>query len=284
MPVSTTTSPVPGTQQALDVPASMIVENEHQDGYQRELFAEGLDTDGDGCATRAEVLIRDTLVTPQIDPSGCVVLAGEWLSLYDGVTVNDPAALEVDHVVALKEAWDSGAWQWDDARRAEFANDLVDARTLRAVTGGSNASKGQADPSNWLPPNDTFVCTYLADWIAIKARWELSMDQSEFGRIRNVLTERFPEQTIAPWPATQPWTPTAATSTTGSAATTSTTVGVQPAVAIPTGDCDPSYPGVCIPPAPPDLDCGDVAYQQFTVLPPDPHNFDGDHNGVGCEG
>ena len=49
------------------------------------------------------------------------------------------------------------------------------------------------------------------------------------------------------------------------------------------GGCDPSYPTVCIPPAPPDLDCGDVPYTNFTVRPPDPHNFDGNHNGVGCE-
>ncbi len=206
--VSPTTSAVPGTQRALDVLALITVENEQQAGYQRDLFAEGLDVDGDSCATRDEVLIRETLVTPQVDPSGCGVLAGQWLSVYDGVTVTHPAVLEVDHVVALKEAWDSGAWQWDVARRAEFANDLVDARTLRAVTAHSNASKGQADPSNWLPSNEAFVCTYLADWIAIKARWELSMDQSEFGRIGNVLGERCPDQTIAPWPTTQPWTPT----------------------------------------------------------------------------
>jgi micrococcal nuclease len=50
-----------------------------------------------------------------------------------------------------------------------------------------------------------------------------------------------------------------------------------------TTNCDPSYPGVCIPPAPPDLDCGDIANRRFTVLPPDPHNFDGDGNGIGCE-
>ena len=185
---------------------------------------------------------------------------------------------------------DSGAWQWDEARRTEYANDLVDARTLCAVTAASNESKGEADPSNWLPPNEPFVCTYLADWIAIKARWELSMDQSEFGRTRNnVITEQCPEQTITPWPPTQPWTPaptTVATSTTTTttASTTSTVVGIQPAVAIPAGDCDPAYPTACIPPAPPDLDCGDVAAQRFTVLPPDPHNFDGDLNGVGCEG
>jgi micrococcal nuclease len=60
-----------------------------------------------------------------------------------------------------------------------------------------------------------------------------------------------------------------------------------PAVATPAlspvGNCDPSYPEVCIPPAPPDLDCGDISYRRFRVLPPDPHRFDGNSDGVGCE-
>ena len=68
------------------------------------------------------------------------------------------------------------------------------ARTLRAVTGAVNNDKGEKDPSNWLPPDPDAVCTYLADWTAIKARWGLSMDQSEAGRIRNVLTDRCPGQ------------------------------------------------------------------------------------------
>jgi len=49
------------------------------------------------------------------------------------------------------------------------------------------------------------------------------------------------------------------------------------------GRCDPSYPTVCIPPPPPDLDCADIPYRNFKVLPPDPHHFDGDHDGIGCE-
>jgi micrococcal nuclease len=49
------------------------------------------------------------------------------------------------------------------------------------------------------------------------------------------------------------------------------------------GDCEPAYPTVCIPPPPPDLDCGDISYRRFQVLPPDPHRFDGDHDGIGCE-
>ena len=68
---------------------------------------------------------------------------------------------------------------------------------------------------------------------------------------------------------------------------TSTPVPTQPPGANPqptqSQNCDPSYPTVCIPPPPPDLDCGDIPYRNFTVLPPDPHNFDGDHDGIGCE-
>ena len=97
--------------------------------------------------------------------------------------------------------WDSGGWQWNDQHRADYSNDLDDPRTLQAVTGATNQAKGSADPSNWIPPNEAEVCTYLADWLAIKARWSLSMDQSEAGRIRNLLDDRCPDQTVTQWPA-----------------------------------------------------------------------------------
>ena len=51
----------------------------------------------------------------------------------------------------------------------------------------------------------------------------------------------------------------------------------------PSAECDPSYPGVCIPPPPPDLNCGDIEYREFVVLPPDPHGFDRNEDGIGCE-
>jgi hypothetical protein len=91
IPTSTqiaTTSTTPGSLTALDVLALITVENERQDGYDRNLFHEGLDADGDGCATRAEVLIRDTLGLPQVDPFGCHVVAGEWLCVRAGRRVH----------------------------------------------------------------------------------------------------------------------------------------------------------------------------------------------------
>lgn len=265
-------STIPGTLVALDVLALIPVENEQSEGYDRDLFTFGDAVDDRGCRTRALVLIRDSLTPAQVDPVGCAVVAGDWYSVYDGVTWSDPAELEIDHVVALKEAWDSGAWGWTPERRSAFGNDLEDLRSLRAVTADVNMAKASADPSNWIPPSAGFVCAFLADWVSIKARWGLSMDQSEHGRIRNVMNDRCPGQTIAPWPDP----PTAGPPVIVPPA-------VDPPSLSPAGNCDPSYPDVCIPPSPPDLDCGDITYRRFQVLPPDPHRFDGDIDGVGCE-
>lgn len=175
------------------------VEREHRGGYDRDFFAVWSDLDNDGCNTRAEVLIEESLTYAQVDSFGCHVVAGDWLSSYDGVTAIDPSLLDIDHVVALKESWDSGAWSWDPERRIAFANDVSDPRTLVAVSAESNRAKGDADPSNWLPV-DGDVCAFISDWIAIKARWSLSMDISEKGRIRNLLRGECLGTLTGPWP------------------------------------------------------------------------------------
>lgn len=183
-----TTERVVGGVEVISLLAFVVVENEVGSGYDRDLFSYGIDLDGDSCDTRAEVLMSESLSLPQVDYPGCQVKEGDWQSLYDGVTTTDAAELEIDHVVALKEAWDSGAWDWQPLHRVAFANDLDDSRTLRAVTASMNVAKGDRDPSNWLPPSPSAVCPFLADWVAVKVRWGLSMDASEHGRIRNLLT------------------------------------------------------------------------------------------------
>jgi hypothetical protein len=167
--------------------ATITVENEYTSGYERELFPHWKDLDGDGCDTREEVLIRDSQTKAQVDPFGCVVVAGDWLSPYDGARWSDKGNVDIDHVVALKEAWDSGAWAWTTSQRTLFANDLSDPRTLLAVTDSVNQSKSDKDPSNWLPPLASYHCTYISDWVAVKARWKLSMDQSEYGRVKKLV-------------------------------------------------------------------------------------------------
>ena len=192
---TSTTAPIEatgGTVDALELLATIPVQLEHPTGYSRDLFAIWSDLNGDGCDTRAEVLMAESLTPAQVDSSGCTVVAGDWLSSYDGLTFTSPADLDIDHVVALKEAWDSGAWQWTAEQRIAYGNDTTDSRTLAAVSATSNRSKGDKDPSNWLPPDTKAICQYLSDWVSIKARWGLSMDQSEWGRIKNQLTAGCP--------------------------------------------------------------------------------------------
>lgn len=184
---------------ALNVLSGIPVRKERPAGYSRELFRHWIDADGDQCNTREEVLIAESAGRPQVDPFGCKVIAGDWYSPYDGVAHEDPTEMDIDHVVALKEAWDSGAWAWSDSRRRAYANDLSDPRPLIAVSAGVNRSKGDKDPSNWLPPNRTYLCTYLSDWVAVKARWGLSMDQSEHGRIRKLLSGACAGTSLAAW-------------------------------------------------------------------------------------
>jgi hypothetical protein len=143
-------------------------------GYDRGRFGTWIDADGDGCNTRCEVLAAERLDDLAGLPSG------GWRSVYDGLTTDDPSALDIDHLVALREAWRSGAANWDDARRVAFANDLDDPRVLIAVSASSNRSKGDRDPSEWRPPNEGHWCAYITDWLAVKLRWDLAVDPIEF--------------------------------------------------------------------------------------------------------
>jgi len=183
---------------AYDVALTIPVVAEVKTGYKREYFKHWVDEDSDGCNTREEVLIRDSTTKPQVDRYGCKVIAGNWYSPYDARKLTEPSDIDIDHMVALKEAWDSGANVWSASTRQRFANDLTDSRSLIAVTDSVNRSKGDRDPSNWLPPNRGYWCEYLSRWVAVKARWGLSMDQSEAGRVRKLLQNDCATTAIAP--------------------------------------------------------------------------------------
>jgi hypothetical protein len=198
--VTTTTGKPTVVGSALALLQLVRVENEYQVGYDRALFEHWRDIDGDGCDSRDQVLKRDSISLPQVDPVNCNVIAGDWVSPYDGARWSNPSDIDIDHVVALKEAWDSGAWAWSAAQRKAYANDTSDSRTLLAVTDSVNQSKSDKDPSNWLPPLQSYTCTYLGNWVAIKVRWSLSMDSSEFGRIKNLLQSSCSSLNIAPIP------------------------------------------------------------------------------------
>ena len=234
---ASTTTTIPskgssGARTALAVLATIPQAKEQQTGYQRSLFKHWSDLDGDGCSTREEVLIAESLTKAQVDAYGCKVIAGDWYSPYDNRRYEYPSDIDIDHVVALKEAWDSGAHLWSSSKREQFANDLSDERSLIAVKDSENQSKSDKDPSNWLPKNSAYLCTYLANWVAVKAQWGLSMDTSEWGRIKNLLTSSCATTTIAPWGSGKS---TGAASTGGSSsAPVGTTAPVaSPAPAVP---------------------------------------------------
>ena len=153
------------------------VRAEHSGGYARSKFGDWIDADGDGLDTRAEVLIDESKTRVTI--SSRTVRTGRWVSLYDNLTWTDASDVDIDHVVALNEAWKSGAYLWSSSRRIAYANDLGVSWALRAVTDNVNMSKGDRDPSSWLPPYRAAICTYLAGWVAVKLRWKLSVDAAE---------------------------------------------------------------------------------------------------------
>lgn len=155
--------------------------------YERSAFRHWVDADRDGCDTREEVLIAESRVTVTTG-AGCRVLTGRWVSWYDGATWTNPADVDIDHVVALKEAWESGARSWTSTRRQAFANDLGHGWVLEAVTDNVNASKSDRDPAQWLPPQSSVHCRYAQRWVAVKYRWRLSIDTTERARLAALLS------------------------------------------------------------------------------------------------
>lgn len=142
--------PPEGALSLADAIAKIPKGDEKRDGYERDSFKHWTDEDQDGCPTRAEVLIEEATTKPE-QGERCTLTGGAWTSSYDNVEVTDAKRLDIDHMVPLAEAWDSGAHAWSDERRQAYANDLTAPRSLIAVTAKTNRSKGDKDPADWLP-------------------------------------------------------------------------------------------------------------------------------------
>jgi hypothetical protein len=156
--------------------ADLPVATEVRTGYSRDRFQHWIDADGDGCHTRNEVLIAEA-DDPVTVGGGCSLSGGRWFSYYDRVSWTQTSDVDIDHMVPLAEAWDSGARSWTDAVRRDFANDLGDYRTLVGVTDDVNQAKGDKDIAQWLPTYDR--CRYLREFVAVKLRWRLTVDSAE---------------------------------------------------------------------------------------------------------
>ncbi|KSU66218.1 deoxyribonuclease [Arthrobacter sp. NIO-1057] len=164
-------------------------------GYDRDLFGRGWgDPDRNGCDTRNDILARDLDVDTFKDGTrACVVLTGTLVDPYTDTTIDfvrgqgTSNAVQIDHVVALSDAWQKGAQQLSAEQRLEFANDPLN---LLAVDGPTNASKGDSDAATWLPPNRGFWCEYVTRQIEVKHKYDLWMTKAEHTRSGEIIEER----------------------------------------------------------------------------------------------
>jgi hypothetical protein len=152
-------------------------------GYSRDRFPHWRGQ-GAGCDTRDVVLKRDGKnVKADAD---CKITGGSWHSLYDGKDFTDAKSLDIDHIVPLANAWRTGAWDWTDDKRSDFANDL-DRPQLLAVSLTTNRSKGDQDPSDWKPPSQDYWCQYATDWVTVKSYWKLTVTAKEKSALEDML-------------------------------------------------------------------------------------------------
>lgn len=162
--------------------AGIPIQPEHDDGsYHRVQWMPGgswADTDGDCQDGRQEILIAQSTIKPTLTKDNCSVISGRWVDPYTGEVTNNPGDVEIDHLVALKEAHDSGGFGWLRERKQAFAQDLASGN-LFAVMTSTNRSKGDRDPGEWLPANKVRACWYVKQWTTVKRRSDLSMDQVE---------------------------------------------------------------------------------------------------------
>jgi hypothetical protein len=164
--------------------ASLTVAAENRTGYQRDLFPTW-DTISGTCNTREWILKRDG--TNVVTNSACTATSGSWYSPYDGATWTAASDVDIDHLVPLAEAWDSGASKWTTAQREALANDVTRPQLL-AVTDNVNQSKGDQDPATWVPSRSAYVCTYVRAWVQVKYYYKLSVDPAEKTALTNYLS------------------------------------------------------------------------------------------------
>lgn len=265
-------------------------------GYSRTLFTAG---SGGTCSVRDEILAAQLQHVVRLD--GCRVGSGDEIDPYTGAPLTyrrGESTVDVDHVVALGDAWQKGARQWTAAQRAAFASDPLN---LLAVSAAANRQKGDSDAASWLPRAKGYRCAYVARQIAVKSRYHLWVTGAERDAMDRVLA-RCPGQQVPDRPAgrapaalaapvttpstTLPTTPAARTSSRRPTPHRSTPRPVRASSS--SDDCTPGY-DPCVPIAS-DVDCaggsgnGPVYVQgPIRVTGSDPYRLDSDHDGIGCE-
>lgn len=183
---------VVGTGTALALLDTLAVKGKApNNNYQRSAFGEAwLDTDANGCDTRNDILRRDLQNAGFTDGSRCLVASGEFQEPYTGHRItfkrgkDTSGAVQIDHVVALGNAWQTGAAALTPVQRQSLANDPLN---LLAADGPANQEKSASDAATWLPPSKKFRCHYVARQISVKAAYRLWVTPAEKAAMERVL-------------------------------------------------------------------------------------------------
>ncbi len=163
-------------------------------GYSRAEFGQTwADVNRNGCDTRNDILKRDLIsISYKTKTRDCVVLAGVLVDRYSGETINfvrgniSSMEVQIDHVVALSNAWQTGAFKLTKIERTALANDPLN---LFAVKGRLNSQKSDGDAATWLPPLKSFRCAYVAQQIAVKAKYSLWVTAPEKSAMLGILAK-----------------------------------------------------------------------------------------------
>ena len=150
--------------------------------YNRDDWGDWIDEDKDGLNTRHEVLARESLIKPLI--SNNRVISGKWYDKFTGKYFTNARDLDIDHLVPLKNAYESGASNWSKEKKNEYYNYMKNENHLIAVSKGANRSKGDKSPVEWLPPNKEYQCEYVREWYKIKTDWGLTIEEG-FDEVSN---------------------------------------------------------------------------------------------------
>lgn len=160
-----------------------VAAESHNSSYDRDLFPHWSSVGG-GCTARQYVLSRDGSNVQT--GSDCQPDSGSWQSDFDNTWTSDVSNATIDHVVALHEAWGSGAWSWSTSQRQAFAND-INSPQLWVASRSANSSKGSYDPAEWMPSNSSVRCDYVKAWINVKYRYDLAVDSAEKSALQSHL-------------------------------------------------------------------------------------------------
>ena len=163
-------------------------------GYSRDAFGQRwADVDRNGCDTRNDILKRDmTSIAYKAKTRNCVVLSGTLIDKYSGESINfvrgevSSMEVQIDHVVALSNSWQTGAFKLSIIQRTALANDPLN---LFAVKGRLNSQKGDGDAATWVPPMKSFRCAYVAQQIAVKAKYSLWVVPPEKAAMLAILSQ-----------------------------------------------------------------------------------------------